>query len=1364
MADDRERYKQYDYKSTSNIVLAPDRRTDAGRGRGGVGGGGGGGGGAEPTGEPGSLAGRLIGKMGDRVQRTKPEALQEGAAGAAAAKRKRRALDPDAGATGEFLVGGGKRGTGGGKRGGGGGSSLYGGASVLDVDTAGFYRPRTRETRAAYEALLNAVHAAFGDQPRDVLRGAADEVLAALKDERRTDPERQREVGDLLGAPVGDDRFAELVAIGKLITDYVAEGAGGGGDGDGEDGQGGEDPDADAGVAVEFEDEDEDEPDEVGVVVDTDEDKEDLGARRMPGRGGQRGGGAEGADGGSSGSSGSEDGSGSGSDDEDDEVAAARRRRRARQQQQQQAAAAQQQQQQVGDQQLPVTEIDAYWLQRKVAAAFGGALDAPAAQALADRVAAALRAAPSAAAAEGPLVQLLGLERFDLARELLRHRAKVAWVTALRQAQTDAERAAVERDMARDPEAGAVLEELRATRASARDRQAAVEERIRDEARRLRDDAAAGNGAAGGAGALSAAATSGRHDIDIESLAFAAGGHVMTNKAVQLPPGTTRVSKKGYEEVSVPAPKPPPMAAGEELRAIDALPAWARGAFSGMRSLNRVQSRVCDCALFSGENMLVCAPTGAGKTNVAVLAVLRELGLHKRQDSSLDLAAFKIVYVAPMKALVAEMVGNFTKRLGGGTEYGLTVRELTGDVSLTRQEVEAAQIVVTTPEKWDVVTRRGEDAGGGGGAGGGWGRLVRLVILDEVHLLHDTRGPVIESLVARTLRGVEATGQPVRIVGLSATLPNYEDVAAFLRVRPDKGLFHFDAAYRPCPLATQFVGITVKKPLQRFALMNDVCYDKTLAHAGKSQVLIFVHSRKETAKTARHLKERALKDDALPRFLRDDSASAEILRAEAEACKDPDLRDLLPYGFAVHHAGMARADRTLVEDLFADGHVQVLCSTATLAWGVNLPAHTVIIKGTEVYSPEKGGWDELSAQDVLQMLGRAGRPQYDTHGEGVIITQHGKLQFWLSLMGAQLPIESQLAALLPDALNAEIASGGVASLRDAAAWLGYTYLYVRMLRSPGTYGIGPADAEADPVLLDRRLDLAHSAALVLDRARLARYDRRTGALAATDLGRVASRYYVTHGTLSAFHAGLRPHMGEIELLRLFAAADEFRHMVVREEEKLELARLIDRVPVPIKESLDDPAAKVNVLLQAHVSGLKLEGLALASDMVYVTQSAGRLMRCLFEVCLRRGWARPTEAALTLAKEVAHRQWASQTPLRQFRGVPGEVLVRLEKKVSVVGVVGLRLGARVFLRGGPARRASLLPPVLAPLLAEGKKTNANTPLKKKQTTPNRTSPGSATTSSPPKNSESSPACPKWARPCTASCTLCPESSCRPMCCR
>lgn len=84
--------------------------------------------------------------------------------------------------------------------------------------------------------------------------------------------------------------------------------------------------------------------------------------------------------------------------------------------------------------------------------------------------------------------------------------------------------------------------------------------------------------------------------------------------------------------------------------------------------------------------------------------------------------------------------------------------------------------------------------------------------------------------------------------------------------------------------------------------MLDCCL-QVLDCAGRHQCLVFVHSRKETAKTARFIKEAAIKDDKLARFMKEDSASREILTTEAEACKDADLRDLLPYGFAIHHAG-----------------------------------------------------------------------------------------------------------------------------------------------------------------------------------------------------------------------------------------------------------------------------------------------------------------------------------------------------------------------------------------------------------------------------------------------------------------------------
>ena len=169
----------------------------------------------------------------------------------------------------------------------------------------------------------------------------------------------------------------------------------------------------------------------------------------------------------------------------------------------------------------------------------------------------------------------------------------------------------------------------------------------------------------------------------------------------------------------------------------------------------------------------------------------------------------------------------------------------------------------------------------------------------------------------------EVVFQHFRLVGLSATLPNYQDVATFLRVNVKKGLFYFDNSYRPVPLEQQFIGITEKKAVKRHQLMNEVVFKKVMSHAGKNQVLVFVHSRKETGKTARALRDLCLEKETLGMFLKEGSASVEVLRSETEQVKNPELKDLLPYGFAIHHAGMTRLDRNLVEDLFADRHIQV---------------------------------------------------------------------------------------------------------------------------------------------------------------------------------------------------------------------------------------------------------------------------------------------------------------------------------------------------------------------------------------------------------------------------------------------------------
>ncbi|KAI0211862.1 Activating signal cointegrator 1 complex subunit 3 [Lamellibrachia satsuma] len=1124
MADEAAISLQYEYKANSNLVLQADRSLIDRRPR------------DEATGEVLPLSAKVLDgtRMGDKAQRSKPPMMQE-------KQVKRRKRDE---AKRDFVKMK--------------GSTLL--SEGIDEMVGIMYRPKTQETRQTYEVLLSFIQAALGDQPRDILCGAADEVLVVLKNDRKKDKDKKMEVEELLGS-LAEERFALLINLGKKITDWRAD----------EKMQTDDNIDETYGINVQFEEsEEEDEEDVFGEVKeeadDDDEDEEGVEAKIDSTLQANLAGGEEAMG--------------------------------------------------KAEKALRPHDIDAFWLQRELRKYYD---DPMTAQTKANEVLQILKDATDGLEAENKLVMLLGFTQFDFIKILRQHRQMILYCTLLAQAQNEEEKAGIEEKMRGDPRLTRILSALEEM-----EREDIVhEERAQRHATRqsrIDADLDAMDMAGETGGALES-----MNLIDLEDLSFAQGSHLMANKRCQLPEGSYRKQRKGYEEVHVPALKAKPFAPDESLLPIDRLPKYAQPAFDGFKNLNRIQTRLWKAALESDENLLLSAPTGAGKTNVALLTMLREVGKHINSDGTINVDEFKIIYVAPMRSLVQEMVGSFRKRL---SSYGITVDELTGDHQLNKEQIQGTQVIVCTPEKWDIITRKGGERT--------YTQLVRLMIFDEIHLLHDDRGPVLEALVARTIRNIETTQEDVRLIGLSATLPNYEDVASFLRVDPAKGLFFFDNSFRPVPLEQQYIGITEKKALKRFQTMNEVVYEKVMEHAGKNQLLVFVHSRKETGKTARAVRDMCLEKDSLGQFLKEGSASTEVLRTEAEQVKNHELKDLLPYGFAIHHAGMTRVDRTLVEDLFADRHIQVLVSTSTLAWGVNLPAHTVIIKGTQVYSPEKGRWVELGALDVLQMLGRAGRPQYDTKGEGILITNHSELQYYLSLMNQQLPIESQFIAKLADNLNAEIVLGTVQNAKEAVNWIGYTYLYIRMLRAPTLYGVSHDQRSSDKYLEQRRSDLVHTGAMLLDKHNMVRYDKKSGSFQVTELGRIASHYYITHETMATYNQLLKQTLSEIELFRVFSLSSEFKHITVREEEKIELLKLLERVPIPIKESIEEPSAKVNVLLQAYISQLKLDGFALVSDMVFVTQSAGRLMRAIFEIVLCRGWAQLADKALALCKMIDKR--------------------------------------------------------------------------------------------------------------------------------
>ncbi|KAJ0973942.1 hypothetical protein J5N97_015907 [Dioscorea zingiberensis] len=635
--------------------------------------------------------------------------------------------------------------------------------------------------------------------------------------------------------------------------------------------------------------------------------------------------------------------------------------------------------------------------------------------------------------------------------------------------------------------------------------------------------------------------------------------------------------------------------AGDEI-AGDLLDLVGDGAFETVQDLLMHRKDIVD-AITHGMSMLksekmhsnsqprmpsygtqVCAPTGAGKTNIAMISVLHEIKQHFR-DGILHKNEFKIVYVAPMKALASEVTSTFSHRL---SPLNLTVRELTGDMQLSKNELEETQMIVTTPEKWDVITRKSSDMS--------LSMLVKLLIIDEVHLLNDDRGSVIEALV-RTLRQV-----------LDSLKQGH-------------------------------------------------------------QAMVFVHSRKDTGKTARMLIEIAQKSGELMLFTNEEHPQFGLIKKEVGKSRNREVVELFGYGFGIHHAGMLRADRGLTERLFSDGLLKVLVCTATLAWGVNLPAHTVVIKGTQLYNPKAGGWRDLGMLDVMQIFGRAGRPQFDKSGEGIIITSHDKLAYYLRLLTSQLPIESQFINSLKDNLNAEVALGTVTNVKEACAWLGYTYLFIRMKMNPLVYGIAWDEVVGDPSLSFKQRSLVVDAARALDKAKMMRFDEKSGNFYCTELGRIASHYYLQYSSVETYNEMLRRHMNDSEVINMVAHSSEFENIVVREEEQEELETLLKvSCPLEVKGGTADKYGKISILIQVYISRGSIDSFSLISDAMYISASLARIMRALFEICLRRGWGEMTSFMLEYCKAVDRQIWPHQHPLRQFdRELSADILRKLEER-------------------------------------------------------------------------------------------------------
>lgn len=334
---------------------------------------------------------------------------------------------------------------------------------------------------------------------------------------------------------------------------------------------------------------------------------------------------------------------------------------------------------------------------------------------------------------------------------------------------------------------------------------------------------------------------------------------------------------------------------------------------------NPIQTQIFHTLYHTNHNVLLGAPTGSGKTIAAELALFRVFNTNPTG---------KVVYIAPLKALVRERVDDWRVKIE--RNMGRRIVELTGDVTPDVGTINEADIIVTTPEKWDGVSR-------------GWPsrryvREVALIIIDEIHLLGEDRGPVLEMIVSRANFICRRTKEPIRIVGLSTAVANAQDLASWLNIQKI-GLYNFSSSVRPVPIEVHVSGFSGKHYCPRMASMNKPAYRAIKKYSPQKPVIIFVSSRRQTRLTAIDLIGLLTMDmGAENSFLNIDLSELSIL---LETVQDMYLKHTLNFGIGMHHAGLRESDRKLVEQLFAEQKIRILVTTATLAWGVNLPAHAV---------------------------------------------------------------------------------------------------------------------------------------------------------------------------------------------------------------------------------------------------------------------------------------------------------------------------------------------------------------------------------------------------------------------------------------
>lgn len=347
----------------------------------------------------------------------------------------------------------------------------------------------------------------------------------------------------------------------------------------------------------------------------------------------------------------------------------------------------------------------------------------------------------------------------------------------------------------------------------------------------------------------------------------------------------------------------------------------------------------------------------------------------------------------------------------------------------------------------------------------------------------------------------------------------------------------------------------------------------------------------------------------------------------------------------MHHAGLTENDRKIVEKLFIEKRISILVTTSTLAWGVNFPARLVVIKGTEYFDAKLKRYVDIPVSDILQMMGRAGRPQFDNKGIACIFVAEEKKNFYKKFLYEPFPVESSLPGQLVEHLNAEIAAGTVSSIKDCLDYMTWTYFFRRLTKNPSFYSL---DSNKAAVMLnDYLMDLIKGCLEKLEKAKCIELNKEDGSLVSTSFGYLCSFYYIFHETIFRLLENIKPGMkNQGHFIPLLTDCKEFDGLPVRHNEDVLNEALAVMCPIKLpKKDFDSPHVKSNLLLQAHFSRIPLPITDYITDTKSVLDQSIRVVQCMIDVATHKGYLDTTLNLISFQQMIIQGSWQNDSVLR-----------------------------------------------------------------------------------------------------------------------